>query len=381
MKKICFLIITFLLITAFSKVSAQTCSSVEECTSKINDYTDQINKLQGQANTLKNQISQFDAQIRLTTLKISQTESQISLLGGRIDQVGDSVANLTNAFNNRAIETYKLSRFENGFSFILTSDDLFSAFSKTQYLKKVQDEDKRLLDKLIGAKITYEDQKKDQEDLQKTLQKQKSDLNSQKTAKNNLLSATKNDEGKYQQLLSSAKSQLDRFKNFTISQGGSSILSNQTKCDSWGCYYNQRDSAWGNMFLGGTSYLMKDSGCFITSVAMMASHVGRDIKPSDIAQISAAVTSGGDLKWSFDVKGVRVSISGASKYSLDSILASGKPVIAGLYSGPAHFIVILRKEGDKYIMHDPFLENGSSRPLTDKYSVNDITTLRIVNFN
>jgi len=66
---------------------------------------------------------------------------------------------------------------------------------------------------------------------------------------------------------------------------------------------------------------------------------------------------------------------------LDSELSAGRPVIAGLYSGPDHFIVILKKDGDKYIMNDPFMENGNGKPLTDKYSVNDITSLRLVSFN
>jgi hypothetical protein len=114
----------------------------------------------------------------------------------------------------------------------------------------------------------------------------------------------------------------------------------------------------------------------------MATHFGKNIKPIDIAvNTSAFVPATGFLYWSFSVNGVNISISSASKSLLDSELAKGRPVIAGLYSGPAHFIVILRKEGDKYIMNDPFIENGGNRPLTDKYSVNDITTLRIVNFN
>jgi hypothetical protein len=85
--------------------------------------------------------------------------------------------------------------------------------------------------------------------------------------------------------------------------------------------------------------------------------------------------------WQFNVNGVNVSISSLSKSNLDSELAAGRSIIAGLYGGPDHFIVILKKEGNNYIMHDPFLENGSNRPLTDKYNVSDITSLRVVSFN
>lgn len=371
-----------------AKISyAQTCSSTDECNKLIEEYQGQITKLQGQASTLKNQIAQFDTQIKLTTVKIAKTEEQIKMLGGRITQLGDSLDALTIAFNSRAVETYKLSKFENNLMYILTAYNIEDAVSKFHYLQKIQAEDQNLLMRLEEAQTTYEGQKADQEVLQKQLETQKANLNSQKVAKNSLLAATKNDETKYQQLLSQAKAQLAAFQNFVTRQGGASILSGQTKCNDWGCYYNQRESEWGNIGMGGSQYTMANYGCLATSVSMMASHYGKNIKPSDIAVSSDAFVPGtGYLYHSFTVSGVTVSVSSVSKSALDSELSAGRPVIAGLYSGPDHFIVIVRKDGDNYIMKDPFLENGAGsdgngRPLTDKYSFSDITSLRLVSFN
>lgn len=342
-----------------------------------------VTELNNQANTLSNQIAQFNAQIKLTSLKISQTQAQISLLGGRIDQLGQSLNSLTEAFSSRAVETYKLSRFENNFFFILSAVDISDAVSRFHYLQKIQEEDRNLLQKLQEAQTTYQGQKVDQETLQAQLKSQQANLNTQKTAKNNLLLVTKDDEAKYQNLLAQANAQLAKFKNFAASHGGSSILENQTKCnEGWsGCYYNQRDSLWGNMFLGGTSYLMKDSGCFVTSVAMLASHYGKNIKPNDIAALPAIFTNQGDLKWTpFNINGVNVSIGDDSGGKLDQYLASG-PIIVGI-NGDSHFIVILRKEGDNYIMNDPFLQDGYNKPLSaGGYSSANITSLRIVSFN
>lgn len=382
-KKIFLFVVIPLIVFVFAKNSlAQTCSSQEECNNLINQYQSEISKLQGQASTLKNQIAQFDTQIKLTTLKIAQTQEQINMLGGRIVLLGDSIASLTEAFNSRAVETYKLSKFENNFFFILSADDVGSAVSRFHYLQKIQEEDRSLFIRLQEAQTTYQDQKTDQEALQKQLKTQQASLNAQKLAKNNLLSATKNDEVKYQQLLSQAKAQLSAFQSFVTRQGGASILSNQTKCNDWGCYYNQRDSLWGNIGMGGSSYTMANYGCLVTAVAMVSSHYGKNIKPVDIAVSSDAFVPGtGYLYHSFTVNGIRVSLSSVSKSLLDSELSAGRPVIAGLYSGPDHFIVILRKDGDKYIMHDPFLENGSERPLTDKYNFSDITSLRLISFN
>ena len=382
-KKIFLLLVFSSILFSFVKISyAQTCSNLDECNKLIQEYQDQVNKLRGQASTLKNQIAQFDAQIKLTTLKIAQTQEQINMLGGRIVQLGESLDSLTLAFNSRVVETYKLSKFENNFYFVLSASDLGSAVSRFHYLQKIQEEDRNLLQRLEDAQTTYQGEKADQEALQKQLKTQQASLNAQKLAKNNLLSATKNDEAKYQQLLSQAKAQLSAFQSFVTRQGGASILSNQTKCNDWGCYYNQRDSLWGNIGMGGSSYTMANYGCLVTAVAMLASHYGKNIKPVDIAVSSDAFVPGtGYLYHSFTVNGINVSLSSVSKSLLDSELSAGRPVIAGLYSGPDHFIVILRKEGDKCIMHDPFLENGSERPLTDKYNFSDITTLRLVGFN
>ncbi len=382
-KKILFLTLALILLFGeYSTAHAQTCNNVEECNKLIGEYTDQINKLQGQAKTLKNQIAQFDAQIKLTTLKISQTQAQIELLGGRIDQLEVSLNDLTKAFSSRAVETYKLSKFENNFFFILGAEDINDATQRFHYLKKIEEEDRSLLNKLESAQTTYEGEKVDQEALQKQLKDQQTKLNAQKAAKNSLLAATKNDETKYQSLLSQAKAQLSAFNRFVAGQGGASILSNQTKCDSWGCYYNQRDSQWGNIGMGGSSYSMASYGCLVTSVSMVASHYGKNIKPNDIGvNADAFVPSTGYLYHDFNVNGIKVTVNSASKSMLDSELSAGRPVIAGLYSGPDHFIVILRKDGDKYIMNDPFMENGNEKPLTDKYNVSDISSLRLVSFN
>jgi len=321
-----------------------------------------VNESRSQANTLSNQIAQFNTQIKLTTLKIAQTQAQIALLGGRIDQLGDSLAALTTAFSARAVETYRLSRFENNFIFILSASDLSSALSRIHYLEKIQEEDRSLLERLETAQTTYEGEKQSQEELQKVLKTQQANLNNQKTAKNNLLIATKNDEVKYQQLLNQAKAQLAAFQGFVLRQGGASILSGQTKCNDWGCYYNQRDSEWGNIGMGGSSYSMANYGCLVTSVSMVASHYGKNIKPGNIATSSDAFVPGtGYLYHSFSVNGISVSISTPSKSILDSELSAGRPVIAGLFGGPDHFIVITRKDGDNYIMRDPFMENGQDR--------------------
>ena len=369
------ILVVLLLVGKADQTYAQ---SEEEIRQKIEEYQREISRLQGQANTLSNQIAQFNAQIQLTQLKIGQTEEKISLLGGRIDQLEGSLSTLTKAFSSRAEETYKMSRTGEQFFFLFTASDLEQMVSRFHYLQKVQEADRDLLVRLQNAQDTYKEEKTDQEKLQEELESQRQVLGAQKTAKDNLLASTKGEEKRYQQLLAEARAQLSALRRFVVSQGGASILQNQTKCDSWGCYYNQRDSQWGNIGMGGSNYTVAEYGCLITSVSMLASHYGKGIKPNDIAVNSNYFVPG--TGWLYhSANGMPFSLKWASRDSLDSELSKG-PVIAGLYSGPDHFIVILRKDGDNYIMHDPFMPDGGNRPLTDKYSVSDISSLRLVSF-
>jgi len=366
-----------------SFVLAQTTQEKSQgLTDEIAKYEAEISRLQSQATTLNNQIAQYDAQIRLAGLKIEQTQEKISQLGGRIDQLEGSLTSLSRAFASRVVESYKMTRLHEPVLMVVTSPDLETAFSNYHYMQKIQEADRDLLVRLEKAQIDYKDQKESEEELEAQLTQQKKLLDVQKVAKAQLLTQTKSDEKRYQELLSQARTQLSALSRFVIGQGGASILSDQTKCDSWGCYYNQRDSLWGNIGLGGSSYSAAEYGCLVSSVSMIASHYGKNIKPSDIAlNPSAFVPGTGYLYHSFSVNGISVSLSSVSKDRLDSELAAGRPVIAGLYSGPDHFIVILRKEGSGYIMHDPFLENGSTRLLNDKYTVASISNLRLVSFN
>ena len=113
-------VISLLLIFSF-EVKAEDCSG--DLTSRINCYESNITKLKDSGKTLSSQIAQFDAQIKLTILKITQTEEQIGLLSGRIDQIVGSVDSLTDAFSERAVETYKMARVGDMFLLLISADD------------------------------------------------------------------------------------------------------------------------------------------------------------------------------------------------------------------------------------------------------------------
>lgn len=210
------LIAIFLLALSVGLASGKT---VEELQKEIQQYEAELQKLSSQARTLSNQIAQFDAQIKLTTLKISQTEEKILLLGGRIDQLEDSIGSLEKAFGSRAVETYKLSKFETNFVYILTAPDIDDAVSRFHYLQKIQEADRNLFNRLQKAQEVYTGEKVDQEELQKELEAQKKNLAGQKTAKASLLAITRNDERRYQDLLAKARAEIEAIQSIIAGQG------------------------------------------------------------------------------------------------------------------------------------------------------------------
>lgn len=203
-------LVTFLLFFT-SQAKAQECTG--DVSQRIACYENNISKLKDSGKTLSSQISQFDSQIKLTTLKIEKTEEQINLLSGRITQIVGSVDSLNSAFSERAVETYKMAKISDPFILLFSSDNLSEAFNTLSYLKKIQEGDRNLLERLKKAQVTYEEEKTDQEDLQKQLATQQKQLNTQKLAKKTLLDQTKNDEKKYQSLLNQALAEKAAIEN------------------------------------------------------------------------------------------------------------------------------------------------------------------------
>jgi hypothetical protein len=328
----------------------------------------------------------MDNQIQLTQYRINATQQQIMSLTMDIDSatkrmgsLEGSLTNVTKVLLNRIVATYQAGD-ASAMQVLLSSNNISDFITKANYLRIVQDHDKQLLydtqqarDDYANQKAILESQKKQVESLNTQLQQYTTDLNSQKAAKQNLLAQTQGDEQTYESMLAQAKAELSGFSRFTTGAGGSSLLSGQTSCDGWGCYYNQRDSQWGGLLINGQDgYDMAGYGCLITSIAMVLSHMGHtDISPADIA------TSGGNnfavntamLALSITVKGVSLSRVGVS---LDSALQSG-PVIAGIYAyGGTHFVVIKSGSNGNYVMDDPYIANGHDISFTDHYSMGSI---------
>lgn len=380
--------------------SAQSTSNVGDCASNNVTVADcpnflqkKITELQGQDKTLSSQIAISDSQINLTEAKIAKTADEIEALEGDIEitntKISSSEGTLEEtsvAFMGRAKAVYQVGKVS-PWQVLLTSNSLENFFTRLKYLKIVQLYDKKNIYAAEQAKVNYAnqqnilvDKKQKQEALSEKLQAFTDQLTVEKKAKEKLLAETQGNEATYQRLLAAAKAQLAGFSNFVAAQGGASLLSGQTSCDSWGCYYNQRDSSWGGLALNGTQYSLASDGCLVTSMAMIYTHYNRKITPVDINSNSSNFASYYPAYLLFTIS-AGGSTSQRVGQALDSVLAGGDPAVVGINAmGGTHFVVVKSGSNGNYVMNDPYLPNGKDKNFTDHYSVGSIFSVQKVVF-
>jgi peptidoglycan hydrolase CwlO-like protein len=351
-----------------------------------------IAALEKQASTYESQISIMENQVKLTEYKIEATKQQIMDLTLDIDTATKKISTLqksldtiTEVLLNRIVATYEIGRIQ-PLEILLSSTDASNFLERLDYLRIVQDHDKKLVYDVVQAKNDYANQKniyeseeKQVEALKIQLQAYTVQLAQQKQATQELLNVT-------EAQIDQAKAQLAAFSSFTTANGGASILSNQTVCDDgWsGCYYNQRDNQWGTLALNNTQYSIAGDGCLMTSMAMVYTHYGhRSVTPISINSNSNNFASyfPAYLKYTITADGATSNRVGAV---IDGTLSSGDPVVVGIsYDGgpiPDHFVVLISGSGGNYKMNDPFVPNGHNISFTDHYSVGSIREIDKVNF-
>ncbi len=392
--------------TAFAQTSTPTVSVTptpdtskeqQDLQNRINDLENKVKEKQGQVRTLSSQIAAMDNQIKLTELRISSTKHQIVAISGdiqtatkKIETLEKSLENLTKILVNRVVATYEVGSIP-PFQMLLSSDNASDFLSRLDYIKIAQENDKKLVfatqqakNDYVTQKNIFEDKKKKVEALKGQLEAYTKQLTVDKQNRQRLLTETQGDEANYQRLLAQAEAQLRAFSNFTASRGGASILSNQTSCDDWGCYYNQRDSQWGNNALNHTQYTLASDGCLVTSMAMVYTHYGyRGVTPQTINSIPENFASyyPAWLKYAITADG---RSSNRVRDAINSNLSAGHPVVVGISydGGPIadHFVVLISGSDGNYKMNDPFEPNGRNIPFSDYYSVGSIREIYKVAF-
>ena len=375
--------------------------------SYISDCQTKSAAMEGQAKTLTATLNMLNTQIALTQAKIAATQSQLNVLNNeiadlssKIGSIDYSLTDLTKTFVNRVRETYMYRGSPDAFLIAQTSG-LPDLIRSIEYSKKVRDYDRTVLISLEKSRLDYNAQKdlketkqKEVAALQQKLTNDKSALADQVTAKNKLLADTKNNEATFIKLLSQASAQLASLASYAESVG-ISLVPHQDLSDGWGKYFNQRDSQWGNIVINGSNdcggaCTIAKVGCLISSYAMVSSHYGSSLLPSDVATNGSNFYSTTAL---FNSPGPSAGGHSSTDYNnpstqqLRDALNSGKAVIAGMSmnGGPApqhyadHWVVLRSVDGDSFRINDPEYPGAMNVSIKDHYASWTIIQAKIYN--
>jgi peptidoglycan hydrolase CwlO-like protein len=340
--------------------------------------------LQAAINALDLQRSEVETQVAVTQHQISATQLQIQQLGGEISDTQDTIATDQAALGENLRNLQKAEDQSLLMQILSSSGTLVQAWSDINATLQLQDGVQNEMQMLQTQESSLADSRTASKQKQSTLASQQQTLTSQQQSlaatvqsKSQLLTETKAQESTYEKLLAAAEAELKSFSAFTQNAGGSKLLGNQTVCDSWGCYYNQRDTAWGSDSLDGTQYTLASDGCLVASMAMVMTHYGyRDVTPVTINSNpnNFAAYSAGSLLVTINVDGMTATRKATT---INATLATGNPVIIGLNAyGGTHFVVFTSgTASSNYLMRDPYIANGKDINFSANYSMKDIFSI------
>jgi peptidoglycan hydrolase CwlO-like protein len=204
----------------------------EELQKQIQELSQKLNDTRNKKASLTNEIVYMDTQITIAQLKVQQTSARVTEMTEEIKNLAEKIITLegsldtiSEVFIDRVIATYKTGKIPT-FLLLTNGNGTSDLVSRTAYLKRIQEHDKKLMYEVQATKTDFQDQKVLLEDkkvelntLKATLQQQQIVLDEQKKNKESVLELTKNDERKYQELLASAKAELEAIQAIVAGEG------------------------------------------------------------------------------------------------------------------------------------------------------------------
>ena len=349
------------------------------------EYQTVINQKQGEIKTLNNQVAIFNAKINKLQIEINISEEDIKQTKLEILQleygIGETEGDINSQKDNLASVIQTIAEFDrtSQMEMILASEDLSDFFNQINYLDNLQNGVKEKVDDLKLLKIKLNNDKESGEEKRERLEgfknqltNQKWSLASQRDSKESLLSYTKGEEGKYQQLLANIETQkksllgdINRLRQEKAAElARLKELQEKPPSQYWASldwYYKQDDPLWAKTTIGISNSKLEDYGCAITSVAMVLTSHQNTITPGQLAR--ASIFAWDLISW--PTKWGNVSCTNCPPphvllfdwFKLDRELGAGYPVIVFIKAsntGAGHYVVIHHKTDDgRYVVHDP----------------------------
>lgn len=151
-------------------------------------------------------------------------------------------------------------------------------------------------------------------------------------------------------------------------------------------HFLQSDPLWAKEKIGGSAETIRGVGCAMCSVASAAKFLGEDTNPLTFNRALIAnggYTDQGWLVWSavskvFGKRVEAIMTNSPSHESMDRALEKGQyPIIKFILPiGIPHWVVVVGKEGQDYLIHDPLVSTVEPLHLSERTSA--IYSVRIV---
>lgn len=205
-------------------------AELDDLQKEINDLQQNLEATKSKGKSLATEIGRINNQISITKLQIKSTQEKLTSLNTDIVAISDKILKIEDALKsvsevlvNRIAKTYIAGR-DDPLLYLLSSSDINNFLERMEYLRIVQKHDRDLLYEMSATKKNYNDQKQileekkiEVEKLSLDLANYKANLDTQNAEKQTLLSATKNDEKRYQNLLAQAQAELNALRNSQFS--------------------------------------------------------------------------------------------------------------------------------------------------------------------
>ena len=213
-----------------SKDSGTLQEIINACNSKLTEIGDKKNTLSRQIQYMDTQISVSQLEINKNQNEIVRIKKEIKNLSSRIVELNSTTDKISDTVKLKITRMYKRQQTNPVYTF-LNANNLPKFLRSIQYLRRSQISDRELLLKLQNTKVTFSEQKDLREEkeielnqLSERLENYQVELATQKIEKKSLLDATRNDESRYQGLLTAAQSELSQIQNaatFLLNSGES----------------------------------------------------------------------------------------------------------------------------------------------------------------
>ncbi|HTY39593.1 MAG TPA: lytic murein transglycosylase [Candidatus Paceibacterota bacterium] len=221
--------------TASPEERAALEAQLSDLENQIGQYEDQVVSYQKQGSSLKNEINllnakitQLNLRIRATTLQITDLDDKISEKQTEIDGIQEQIVRNRAALVSILNDIYQADR-TNNLELFLKNPKLSDFFSNLNSLAVLQDNLRTTIHQISDLKDSLENEKQqyamakaDATTLQEYQSVQKQEADQTKQQKNQLLTVTKGQESKYQQLLKDTKATAAQIRSriFELLGGG-----------------------------------------------------------------------------------------------------------------------------------------------------------------